>query len=147
GEVISITRRVDDHWLEGRIAGTNRSGIFPVSYVQVNKMPRTKSSDDFPAPQPWSTTALPSVSVVTLPRTPAFTSQTLQPITLPSVTRTSHLPKTAFKPLPVLAWPHFFHKDRIVAPSQPTGKGHQITHVTLQSCADIFTGPRTASEH
>ncbi|XP_072538485.1 vinexin isoform X3 [Salminus brasiliensis] len=34
GEVISITRRVDDHWLEGRIAGTNRSGIFPVNYVQ-----------------------------------------------------------------------------------------------------------------
>uniref|UniRef100_A0A671R698 Sorbin and SH3 domain containing 3 n=1 Tax=Sinocyclocheilus anshuiensis TaxID=1608454 RepID=A0A671R698_9TELE len=49
GEVIAITRRVDDHWLEGRIAGTNRSGIFPINYVQVNKMPRTKSSDDFPS--------------------------------------------------------------------------------------------------
>ncbi|XP_072538484.1 vinexin isoform X2 [Salminus brasiliensis] len=48
GEVISITRRVDDHWLEGRIAGTNRSGIFPVNYVQVNKMPRTKLADDLP---------------------------------------------------------------------------------------------------
>ncbi|XP_068079040.1 vinexin isoform X3 [Danio rerio] len=59
GEVISITRRVDDHWLEGRIAGTTRSGIFPISYVQVNKMPRTKSSDDFPSsptltPEPLS---------------------------------------------------------------------------------------------
>ncbi|XP_073675385.1 vinexin isoform X1 [Garra rufa] len=59
GEVISITRRVDDQWLEGRIAGTNRSGIFPVNYVQVNKMPRTKSSDDFPSsptlsPEPLS---------------------------------------------------------------------------------------------
>ncbi|XP_050973036.1 vinexin isoform X2 [Labeo rohita] len=59
GEVISITRRVDDQWLEGRIAGTNRSGIFPVSYVQVNKMPRTKSGDDFPSspalsPEPLS---------------------------------------------------------------------------------------------
>ncbi|KAL6456792.1 hypothetical protein MHYP_G00353360 [Metynnis hypsauchen] len=45
GEVISITRRVDDHWLEGRIPGTNRSGIFPVNYVQgpglgVNSNPR-----------------------------------------------------------------------------------------------------------
>ncbi|XP_052459464.1 vinexin-like isoform X1 [Carassius gibelio] len=49
GEVISITRRVDDQWLEGRIAGTTRSGIFPINYVQVNKMPRTKSSDDFPS--------------------------------------------------------------------------------------------------
>ncbi|XP_061624499.1 vinexin isoform X1 [Phyllopteryx taeniolatus] len=48
GEVISITRCVNDKWLEGRISGTNRSGIFPASYVQVNKMPRTKSStDDF----------------------------------------------------------------------------------------------------
>ncbi|TRY86498.1 hypothetical protein DNTS_017550 [Danionella cerebrum] len=59
GEVISITRRVDDHWLEGRISGTTRSGIFPTSYVQVNKMPRTKSSDDFPSsptrtPEPLS---------------------------------------------------------------------------------------------
>ncbi|XP_051510158.1 vinexin-like isoform X1 [Myxocyprinus asiaticus] len=49
GEVISITRRVDDHWLEGRIAGTTRSGIFPINYVQVNKMPRTKTSDELPS--------------------------------------------------------------------------------------------------
>ncbi|KAL4594062.1 vinexin-like isoform X3 [Arapaima gigas] len=48
GERICVTRRVDDSWLEGKISGTARSGIFPVSYVQVNKMPRTKSSDDFP---------------------------------------------------------------------------------------------------
>ncbi|XP_077418483.1 vinexin isoform X9 [Vanacampus margaritifer] len=34
GEVISITRCVNDKWLEGRISGTNRSGIFPASYVQ-----------------------------------------------------------------------------------------------------------------
>ncbi|XP_068422881.1 vinexin isoform X2 [Clinocottus analis] len=50
GEMISITRRVDEKWLEGRISGTSRSGIFPASYVQVNKMPRTKlSTDDFSA--------------------------------------------------------------------------------------------------
>ncbi|XP_029017423.1 vinexin isoform X2 [Betta splendens] len=48
GEVISISRRVDDRWLEGRIPGTSRSGIFPATYVQVNKMPRTKfCSDDY----------------------------------------------------------------------------------------------------
>ncbi|XP_077378437.1 vinexin isoform X3 [Festucalex cinctus] len=48
GEVISITRCVNDKWLEGRISGTNRSGIFPANYVQVNKMPRTKySTDDY----------------------------------------------------------------------------------------------------
>uniref|UniRef100_A0A674EX65 Sorbin and SH3 domain containing 3 n=1 Tax=Salmo trutta TaxID=8032 RepID=A0A674EX65_SALTR len=50
GEVICVTRRVDDRWLEGRIPGTSRSGIFPTNYVQVNKLPRTKSSsDDYPA--------------------------------------------------------------------------------------------------
>ncbi|KAL0979420.1 hypothetical protein UPYG_G00184840 [Umbra pygmaea] len=62
GEVISVTRQVDDHWLEGRVPGTSRSGIFPTNYVQVNKMPRTKSaSDDYPgcsmsatSPEPMS---------------------------------------------------------------------------------------------
>ncbi|XP_064203572.1 vinexin isoform X3 [Anguilla rostrata] len=53
GERICVTRRVDDSWLEGRIPGTSRSGIFPASYVQVNKMPRTKSSDEYP-PSPTS---------------------------------------------------------------------------------------------
>ncbi|XP_010764113.1 vinexin isoform X5 [Notothenia coriiceps] len=55
GEVINVTRHVDDKWLEGRISGTNRSGIFPSNYVQVNKMPRTRlSSEDFPAGGPMS---------------------------------------------------------------------------------------------
>ncbi|XP_041855978.1 vinexin isoform X2 [Melanotaenia boesemani] len=54
GEVISITRRVDDKWLEGRISGTSRSGIFPANYVQVNKMPRTKYSMDEYSPGPMS---------------------------------------------------------------------------------------------
>ncbi|KAJ8285871.1 hypothetical protein GJAV_G00031920 [Gymnothorax javanicus] len=49
GERICVTRRVDDSWFEGRIPGTSRSGIFPASYVQVNKMPRTKSSDEYPS--------------------------------------------------------------------------------------------------
>ncbi|XP_074527379.1 vinexin isoform X3 [Halichoeres trimaculatus] len=54
GEVINITRRVDEKWLEGRITGTSRSGIFPASYVQVNKMPRTKYSTDDYSPGPLS---------------------------------------------------------------------------------------------
>ncbi|XP_077418479.1 vinexin isoform X5 [Vanacampus margaritifer] len=54
GEVISITRCVNDKWLEGRISGTNRSGIFPASYVQVNKMPRTKYSTDDYSTSPMS---------------------------------------------------------------------------------------------
>lgn len=34
GELVGLTRRVDDNWFEGRIA--NRKGIFPVSYVDVS---------------------------------------------------------------------------------------------------------------
>lgn len=52
--MISVTRRVDDKWLEGRISGTSRCGIFPVTYVQVNKMPRTKCSTDDYATGPMS---------------------------------------------------------------------------------------------
>ncbi|KAF5287124.1 hypothetical protein FQA39_LY16047 [Lamprigera yunnana] len=33
GELVVITRKVDDNWFEGRIGG--RKGIFPVSYVEV----------------------------------------------------------------------------------------------------------------
>ncbi|XP_041089657.1 vinexin-like isoform X2 [Polyodon spathula] len=53
GERICLCRRVDDNWLEGKISGTARQGIFPASYVQVVKMPRTKSCDEYPAsPKP-----------------------------------------------------------------------------------------------
>lgn len=34
GELVTLTRRVDDNWFEGKIA--NRKGIFPVSYIDVN---------------------------------------------------------------------------------------------------------------
>lgn len=33
GELVSLTRRVDSNWFEGRIG--NRKGIFPITYVDV----------------------------------------------------------------------------------------------------------------
>lgn len=33
GEIIILTRRVDENWFEGRIG--NKKGIFPVTYVDV----------------------------------------------------------------------------------------------------------------
>lgn len=33
GELVVLTRRVDDNWFEGKIGG--RKGIFPVSYVEI----------------------------------------------------------------------------------------------------------------
>uniref|UniRef100_UPI00398EED14 vinexin-like n=1 Tax=Pristiophorus japonicus TaxID=55135 RepID=UPI00398EED14 len=47
GETISLIRRVDDNWFEGRITGTNRQGIFPANYVQVVKRPKVKNSSEF----------------------------------------------------------------------------------------------------
>ncbi|XP_078522418.1 vinexin isoform X1 [Lissotriton helveticus] len=48
GEQISLIRRVDENWYEGRISGTSRQGIFPANYVQVVKEPRIKGSEDLP---------------------------------------------------------------------------------------------------
>ncbi|XP_069070138.1 vinexin isoform X2 [Pleurodeles waltl] len=48
GEQISLIRRVDENWYEGRISGTSRQGIFPANYVQVVKEPRVKGAEDLP---------------------------------------------------------------------------------------------------
>uniref|UniRef100_W5KQL5 Sorbin and SH3 domain containing 1 n=1 Tax=Astyanax mexicanus TaxID=7994 RepID=W5KQL5_ASTMX len=50
GERITLIRRVDENWYEGKISGTNRQGIFPVTYVEVHKRPRVKNGVDFPDP-------------------------------------------------------------------------------------------------
>ncbi|KAK2852426.1 hypothetical protein Q7C36_007627 [Tachysurus vachellii] len=50
GERITLIRRVDENWYEGKISGTNRQGIFPVTYVEVHKKPRVKNGVDFPDP-------------------------------------------------------------------------------------------------
>ncbi|XP_062376399.1 sorbin and SH3 domain-containing protein 1 [Sardina pilchardus] len=50
GERIILIRRVDENWYEGKIAGTNRQGIFPVTYVEVHRRPRVKNGVDYPDP-------------------------------------------------------------------------------------------------
>ncbi|XP_072725778.1 sorbin and SH3 domain-containing protein 1 isoform X7 [Ciconia boyciana] len=50
GERITLIRRVDENWYEGRISGTNRQGIFPVTYVEVLKRPVVKNAIDYPDP-------------------------------------------------------------------------------------------------
>ncbi|XP_029961828.1 sorbin and SH3 domain-containing protein 1 [Salarias fasciatus] len=50
GERITLIRRVDENWYEGKISGTNRQGIFPVTYVEVNKRPRVKNGVEYPDP-------------------------------------------------------------------------------------------------
>ncbi|XP_023555388.1 sorbin and SH3 domain-containing protein 2 isoform X4 [Octodon degus] len=49
GDRIILLKRVDQNWYEGKIPGTNRQGIFPVSYVEVVKK-NTKGAEDYPDP-------------------------------------------------------------------------------------------------
>ncbi|NXC19478.1 SRBS2 protein, partial [Corythaeola cristata] len=48
GDRVILLKRVDQNWYEGKIPGTNRQGIFPVSYVEVMKKNASKSVDDYP---------------------------------------------------------------------------------------------------
>ncbi|XP_061857187.1 sorbin and SH3 domain-containing protein 1 isoform X17 [Colius striatus] len=52
GERITLIRRVDENWYEGRISGSARQGIFPVTYVEVLKRPVVKNAVDYPDPPP-----------------------------------------------------------------------------------------------
>ncbi|KAK3540207.1 hypothetical protein QTP70_028400, partial [Hemibagrus guttatus] len=113
GEVISITRRVDDHWLEGRIPGTARSGIFPANYVQVNKMPRTKTADDL-SPCPLSPLS-PSSHCTQAPLSPhARTSQSCSPL---SPTKFTKQPSNHFVYSPGPASPISHNSHRSFSPS------------------------------
>uniref|UniRef100_A0A803SZ77 Sorbin and SH3 domain containing 1 n=1 Tax=Anolis carolinensis TaxID=28377 RepID=A0A803SZ77_ANOCA len=46
GERITLIRQVDENWYEGKILGTNRQGIFPVTYVDIFKQPVVKNMED-----------------------------------------------------------------------------------------------------
>nr|XP_031547261.1 sorbin and SH3 domain-containing protein 2 isoform X10 [Vicugna pacos] len=50
GDRVILLKRVDQNWYEGKIPGTNRQGIFPVSYVEVIKKNTTKGAEDYPDP-------------------------------------------------------------------------------------------------
>ncbi|XP_066429540.1 sorbin and SH3 domain-containing protein 2 isoform X11 [Eleutherodactylus coqui] len=43
GERITLLKKVDKNWFEGKIPGTNRQGIFPVSYVEIVRKSPSKS--------------------------------------------------------------------------------------------------------
>ncbi|XP_042313266.1 sorbin and SH3 domain-containing protein 1 isoform X3 [Sceloporus undulatus] len=46
GERITLIRQVDENWYEGKILGTSRQGIFPVTYVDILKHPVLKNMED-----------------------------------------------------------------------------------------------------
>ncbi|XP_025019495.1 sorbin and SH3 domain-containing protein 2 isoform X16 [Python bivittatus] len=49
GDKVILLRRVDQNWYEGKLPGTNKQGIFPVSYVEVKKSV-ARGEDDYPVP-------------------------------------------------------------------------------------------------
>ncbi|XP_067313836.1 sorbin and SH3 domain-containing protein 2 isoform X2 [Pseudorasbora parva] len=50
GEHVTLLRQVDKNWFEGKIPGTNKQGIFPVSYVDVVKKTTVQSTGQPPGP-------------------------------------------------------------------------------------------------
>uniref|UniRef100_A0A7N4NWD2 Sorbin and SH3 domain containing 1 n=1 Tax=Sarcophilus harrisii TaxID=9305 RepID=A0A7N4NWD2_SARHA len=77
GERITLIRQVDENWYEGRICGTTRQGIFPITYVEVIKRPLLKNPVDYidlPFSSPnRSTTASPQLSHHSLSTGPDLT--------------------------------------------------------------------------
>lgn len=130
--MISIIRRVDDHWLEGRIAGTTRSGIFPINYVQVNKMPRTKSSDDFPSsptPEPLSPGRPQHSPLSPLSRSPEpqlslhkHSSQSRSPLSLAQPTSPKPSNHFLFSPGPTSSTPPTNNWTGLLHPHNPLEK-------------------------
>ncbi|XP_064005060.1 sorbin and SH3 domain-containing protein 2 isoform X7 [Pogoniulus pusillus] len=70
GDRVILLKRVDQNWYEGKIPGTNRQGIFPVSYVEVIKKNASKGADDYPdppIPQSYSSDRIHHLSSTKLP--------------------------------------------------------------------------------
>ncbi|XP_078534192.1 sorbin and SH3 domain-containing protein 2 isoform X18 [Lissotriton helveticus] len=79
GDRVTLLKRVDQNWYEGRITATNRQGIFPVSYVEVIKRNASKSSGDYPEPpipQSYSSDRIHNLSS-TAPQRPAFATENM----------------------------------------------------------------------
>ncbi|XP_051475126.1 sorbin and SH3 domain-containing protein 1 isoform X27 [Apus apus] len=76
GERITLIRRVDENWYEGRISGTSRQGIFPVTYVEVLKRPVVKNAIDYPDPP---SSLSPNRSMTASPQQPQAQQQGASP--------------------------------------------------------------------
>ncbi|XP_072262952.1 sorbin and SH3 domain-containing protein 2 [Pyxicephalus adspersus] len=85
GDRVMILKKVDQNWYEGKIPGTNRQGIFPVSYVEITKKSSSKSPGE--SPDRYSTERLHNAATTTLASTKRLRTP---PLTLrPSCTDSS----------------------------------------------------------
>uniref|UniRef100_A0A8D0WKF7 Sorbin and SH3 domain containing 1 n=1 Tax=Sus scrofa TaxID=9823 RepID=A0A8D0WKF7_PIG len=76
GERITLLRQVDENWYEGRIPGTSRQGIFPITYVDVIKRPLVKNPVDY-IDLPFSSS--PSRSATASPQQPQAQQRRVTP--------------------------------------------------------------------
>ncbi|XP_006880154.1 PREDICTED: sorbin and SH3 domain-containing protein 1 [Elephantulus edwardii] len=76
GERITLLRQVDENWYEGRIPGTSRQGIFPITYVDVIKRPLVKTPVDY-IDLPYSSS--PSRSATASPQQPQAQQRRVTP--------------------------------------------------------------------
>ncbi|XP_045147397.1 sorbin and SH3 domain-containing protein 1 isoform X16 [Echinops telfairi] len=76
GERITLLRQVDENWYEGRIPGTSRQGIFPITYVDVIKRPLVKPPMDY-IDLPFSSS--PSRSATASPQQPQAQQRRVTP--------------------------------------------------------------------
>ncbi|XP_056019304.1 uncharacterized protein LOC125671809 isoform X38 [Ostrea edulis] len=91
GEIVTLLRRVDENWFEGRSG--NRQGIFPVAYVEVLNEPST----------PLVT---PAPSVITTPMTGRGTPEMLSPVSMEAPTPPPQPSPGAFSPKSPAAYRH-----------------------------------------
>ncbi|XP_036024689.1 sorbin and SH3 domain-containing protein 1 isoform X20 [Onychomys torridus] len=76
GERITLLRQVDENWYEGRIPGTSRQGIFPITYVDVLKRPWVKNPGGY-IDLPYSSS--PSRSAAASPQQPQAQQRRVTP--------------------------------------------------------------------
>uniref|UniRef100_A0A8C1EJV1 Sorbin and SH3 domain containing 2 n=1 Tax=Cyprinus carpio carpio TaxID=630221 RepID=A0A8C1EJV1_CYPCA len=107
GERVVLLRQVDKNWFEGKIPGTNKQGIFPVSYVDVVKKASVQSTGQPPGPSiptSYSSDRLNSrqgeVSQNASPCLSPLSSQMSLPFTLPSSAKYSPPSPRSTPPLP-----------------------------------------------
>ncbi|XP_014865899.1 PREDICTED: sorbin and SH3 domain-containing protein 2 isoform X14 [Poecilia mexicana] len=135
GERVVVVRQVDQNWYEGKIPGTTKQGIFPVSYVEIVKHSPSKSSAHHVDPHSYSRTpsSTPIKSFYHLPPSlpspqPSVRTLDLQAITSEWLSLTlDPLPPTP-PPLPTDLAPLLTAQEPTSASATASHKGFSFSH-------------------
>ncbi|XP_053518485.1 sorbin and SH3 domain-containing protein 1 isoform X25 [Artibeus jamaicensis] len=138
GERITLLRQVDENWYEGRIPGTSRQGIFPITYVDVIKRPLVKNPVEY-IDLPYSSS--PSRSITASPQFPSHSkliipapsslphsqralSPEMQAVTSEWISLTVGVPGrrslALTPPLPPLPEASVYHADHLASLARPS---------------------------